>query len=375
MLNISSFVALLSVVISSSLALFVVWRLKSQGSEIQKAISGAQLQGFQTIQESLLLQIKDNRDQVQSSLSQHAELLTQHVRQLTEETQRQLNNMNGLVEKRLADGFEKTNTTFTDVVQRLALIDQAQKKITELSTNVMSLQDILADRKARGAFGEVQLAALIRNMIPENHFSLQHTLSNGKRPDCFLFLPQPTGNIAIDAKFPLETYHRMMDSNIQEAELKKAQTQFRIDIRHHIDEIASKYILPGETSDGAMMFIPAESVFAEIHANFADIVDYAQRLRVWMVSPSTMMAILTTARAVLKDAATRQQIHIIQEHLIVLSKDFERFDKRMGQLARHIEQAHEDVSDVQISAKKISQRFTKIEQMEVETISEELESA
>jgi len=298
-----------------------------------------QAPGIQGVQEALLLQMKDSREQVQE--------------------------INRYIEKRLADGFEKTNTTFTDVVQRLAIIDQAQKKITELSGNIMSLQDILGDRKARGAFGEFQLSALLRNMLPETSFNLQHTLSNGKRPDCFLYLPAPTGNIAIDAKFPLENYHRMLLKNATEADIKKAQTQFRIDIRHHIDEISSKYIIPGETSDGAMMFIPAESVFAEIHSNFPDLVELAQRARVWMVSPTTMMAILTTARAVLKDAATRQQIHIVQEHLILLAKDFERFDKRMTQLARHIEQAHQDATEVQTSAKKISQRFSKIEQIDL----------
>src|SRR5262249_44475929 len=154
----------------------------------------------------------------------------------------------------------------------------------------------------------VQLSALIHNMIPEQHFSFQHLLSNHKRPDCMLFLPEPTGNIAIDAKFPLENYRHLINSSLSEAEKTQAERQFKIDIRKHIQDIADKYIIPGETADGAVMFIPAEAIFAEIHAHHSDLVEFAQRAKIWMVSPTTMMAILTTARAVLKDAATRKQV-------------------------------------------------------------------
>src|SRR5262249_24092824 len=159
-----------------------------------------------------------------------------------------------------------------DVIKRLALIDAAQKKITELSTNVVSLQEILNDKRSRGAFGEVQLSALIYNMIPEHHFSFQHQLSNNRRPDCMLFLPEPTGNIAIDAKFPSENYQLLMDSTLSDTDKQQVQRQFKIDIRKHIQDIADKYIIPGETADGAVMFIPAEAIFAEIHAHHVDLV-------------------------------------------------------------------------------------------------------
>ena len=206
---------------------------------------------------------------------------------------------------------------------------------------------------------------LIRNLLPEQSFAFQHTLSNDKRVDCMLFLPEPTGNVVIDAKFPLESY-RQLHNSISDAERKSVEQNFRRDIRTHIQHIATKYILPGETADGAMMFIPAEAIFAEIHAHYPDLVEAAQKARVWMVSPTTMMAILTTARAVLKDAATRKQVHIIQEHLVMLNKDFQRFQKRMSKLAAHIKQAHEDVEDVHTSSKKISQRFSRIEKVELE---------
>jgi DNA recombination protein RmuC len=203
-------------------------------------------------------------------------------------------------------------------------------------------------------------------VLPEQHFSLQHTLSNDTRADCILFLPKPTGNIVIDAKFPLENYHKITDTKLGEADTKLASQQFKRDIKQHIQDIASKYIIPNETADGAIMFIPAEAVFAEIHAHHPDLVEASHKAKVWITSPTTMMAILTTARAVLKDDATRKQVHIIQEHLGALAKDFQRFEKRMDGLQRHIEQASDDVKQVNVSAKKITSRFSKIEKVEIQ---------
>jgi DNA recombination protein RmuC len=306
------------------------------------------------------------RKQVAEALVQHAEILGRRVEGLTEATDHRLQEISGQVEKRLNEGFEKTTETFNQVLTHLTRIDEAQKKITELSTNVVSLQEVLSDKRSRGAYGEVQLNALVRNVMPESGFSLQHTLSNGRRADCVLFLPDPTGNVVIDAKFPLESYQKMLDDELPESDRNQAQRQFRVDIRKHMEDIASRYLIPGETAEGAVMFIPAEAVFAEIHAHFPDLVEEAFRRRVWLVSPTTMMAILTTARAVMKDAATREQVHIIQDHLRALSKDFGRFQSRMDNLARHIGQAHQDVSEVNISARKISGRFEKIEKVELE---------
>ncbi len=287
---------------------------------------------------------------------------------LTESTDKRLKEISGQVEKRLAEGFDKTNKTFNDVVERLAKIDEAQKKITELSSNVVSLQEVLSDKRSRGAFGEVQLNALIRNMLPEKAFSLQHTLSTGVRVDCMLFLPDPTGNVGVDAKFPLESYRIITNLETGAAERATAEKQFKQDLRKHIKDIAEKYIIPGETASGAVMFVPAEAVFAEIHAHHPDLVEEAQRANVWMTSPTTLMAVLTTARSVLKDEATRRQVHIIQDHLVKLNEDFGRFRGRMDKLATHIRQAHEDAQLVQTSAQKISGRFEKIEQVEVELI-------
>ena len=290
---------------------------------------------------------------------------TKSNNELHELLQKRLNDISGQVEQRLNKGFEKTTETFTDVVKRLALIDEAQKRITELSSNVVSLQEVLTDKRSRGAFGEVQMAGLISNIMPEGSYALQYSLSNGTRVDCMMFLPDPTGHIAIDSKFPLDSFQRMMDDEAGDAERISAEKQFRLDIKKHIKDIAAKYIIENETADGAIMFIPAEAVFAEIHAHQPQLVDEAQRARVWMVSPTTLMAVLTTARAVLKDSATRKQVHVIQEHLVSLAKDFDRFRKRMDNLSKHIQQANRDVEDVHISATKISSRFEKIEKVEL----------
>lgn len=343
-------------------------QLQHAFAEHRSRFDERQLETLKVLHDTLQKGVQENRQQVKESLTDYAKELGNKVQQLTETTETKLKEINQQVEKRLSEGFEKTNETFNDVIKRLALIDAAQKKITELSSNVVSLQEILNDKRSRGAFGEVQLSALIRNMIPEQHFSFQHPLSNKCRPDCMLFLPEPTGNIAIDAKFPLESFKLLIDSALSESEKVAVERQFKLDIRKHIQDIAEKYIIPGETADGAVMFIPAEAIFAEIHAHHPDIVEIAQRAKVWMVSPTTMMAILTTARAVLKDAATRQQVHEIQKHLRMLSEDFIRFQMRMDNLNKHIAQAHSDVEQIHTSSRKITARFIQIERAEFDTL-------
>ncbi len=277
-----------------------------------------------------------------------------------------LEQISGKVSERLDEGYKKTNETFVNVMQRLATIDEAQKKIETLTGSVVSLQELLGDKRSRGAFGEVQLEALIRNMLPPSAFEFQYTLSNGTRADCVLKLPDPTGLVCVDSKFPLENYHRMLAPGVNDVERALAQRQFRADVKKHVDDIAKKYILPNETSDGAVMFVPAEAVFAEIHAYHSEVVDHANSKRVWIVSPTTLMAVLNTARAVLKDVETRKQIHVIKEALLRLAQDFARFDERMKKLADHIRQAHQDAEEVQVSSRKISQQFQKIESAELE---------
>lgn len=335
--------------------------------EHQLAFNQNQLKAVEQIMEQLNKSAKSNREEQALSLKQSSEQMAQSMEKLSESTDKRLKDISLQVEKRLADGFEKTTKTFNDILKRLVLIDDAQKKITELSSNVVSLQEVLADKRSRGAFGEVQLNALIRNVIPEKHFEFQHTLSNGKVADCILFLPQPTGNVVIDAKFPLESYRKMTDISIGEHDRKKANSQFKQDIKKHINDISEKYLIEKETSDGALMFLPAEAIFAEIHGHYQELVEYANKKRVWLVSPTTLMAILTTARAVIKDKATQEQVHIIQEHLSHLASDFSRFRVRFDNLAKHIDQAAVDVKQIHTSANKITTRFEKIEQVDVKS--------
>ncbi|WP_457676164.1 DNA recombination protein RmuC [Thiolapillus sp.] len=309
--------------------------------------------------------------QLRQSQADSTKAMNERLEQLARTTDERLQQISGQVEKRLTEGFEKTTEVFSRVLEHLSRIDEAQKKITELSGNVVSLQEVLTDKRSRGAFGEVQLEGLVRNVMPEGSYAMQQTLGNGTRVDCLLTLPEPTGRVPIDAKFPLESYQRMMDNDATEAERSQARRQFRQDIKKHINDIADKYLVPGETADGAVMFLPAESLFAEIHAHFPELVEEAQRRRVWLVSPTTLMAVLTTARAVIKDVATRKQVHIIQEHLRLLSADFGRFQQRMDKLATHIRQAHDDVKQVNISAQKISKRFVKIEKVELDELEDE----
>ena len=292
--------------------------------------------------------------------------LTQSIESLSKIVDARLEEIGGKVSERLEEGFKKTNETFMSVIQRLATIDEAQKKIDGLTTNMVSLQELLGDKRSRGAYGEVQLEGLVRNVLPEASFKMQHTFENGSRADCALFLPEPTGTVAVDSKFPLENYHKMFDSSLPEAVQNMAEKQFKVDVKKHVDDIASKYIIPNVTSDGAVMFIPAEAVFAEIHAYHPEVIDYAMAKRVWLVSPTTLMAVLNTARAVLKDVEMRKQVHIIKDELGKLSKDFERFDSRMKKLADNIRQAHENAQDVHITSQKITRRFAQIERVELQ---------
>ncbi|OUS31276.1 recombinase RmuC [Thalassotalea sp. 42_200_T64] len=339
--------------------------LQEQLNSHKEQFNHNQITAINQLVEHLNKSTKQSRQELSLSLKDNAEVLAKRMGELTESTDKRLQDISAGVERRLTDGFDKTTKTFNDILKRLALIDDAQKKITELSTNVVSLQEVLADKRSRGAFGEVQLNALIRNVLPEKHFSIQHTLSNGKIADCILFLPKPTGNVVIDSKFPLESYKRMTNIEIGVSDKKLAERQFKQDIKKHINDISDKYLIDNETADGAVMFIPAEAIFAEIHAHYPELVEQAYKKRVWLASPTTLMAILTTARSVLKDEATRKQIHVIQEHLSLLGADFGRFRSRFDNLAKHIDQAASDVKLIHTSANKISGRFEKIEQVDL----------
>jgi len=337
--------------------------------EAMKGLQLAQHTDLSATREAMLKQLdlqgRADQELIQSTMRRTTEMLTQTIEGLTKSTDTRLEQISGKVAERLDEGFKKTNETFANVMARLATIDEAQKKIDGLTTNVVSLQHLLGDKRSRGAFGEVQLEGLVRNILPPDSYSFQEKLSNGNRVDCLLILPPPTGKVPVDAKFPLENYHRMLDQDIAEPDKLAARKQFKLDIKKHIEDISKKYLIQNETSDGAVMFVPAEAVFAEIHAYHSDLVEYAMHKRVWIVSPTTLMAVLNTARAVMKDVQMREQVHIIQSELGKLSVDFRRFDERMKRLADNIRRANDEAGQVEISSRKISDHFARIEAVEM----------
>ncbi len=290
-----------------------------------------------------------------------------------EEMTRTLNERLDGVSKRLGDSLqsttEKTSKSLTELQTRLALIDQAQKNITELSSQVVGLQDILDNKQARGAFGEVQLHDLVTAILPPSAYRFQATLGNGKRADCLILLPTPPGPICVDSKFPLESWHALRNAG-DEAGLKRAQAEFRAAIQKHVRDIAERYLVPGETADSALMFLPSEAVYAELHANFPDAVQASYRARVWIVSPTTLMATLNTVRAILKDARMREQADVIQREIYRLIEDVGRLDKRVDNLKKHFQQAEKDIRDIDISASKIVRTADRIEQVQFEDIAE-----
>jgi DNA recombination protein RmuC len=331
---------------------------------IHKMLQDHHTQLLAQLQNMVQLQMQDVRAQLQASLQQHAQALNAPLEHMSKHVHETLKTIGEKVDQRLDHSFKSSSDLFNKVITRLATIDEAQKRMSELNEHVMDLQAIFNDKRARGAMGEMQLLTLLDNALPTQAYSTQFTLSNGKRVDCVLHLPDPIGLLPIDAKFPLEGYQQWIAANDAFSE-KTAQQNFRKSISKHIDDIASKYIIPNETADGALMFIPAEAIFAEIHSRFPELVEQARKAKVWLVSPATMMAVLTTAQAVLKDVATREQMHVIQRHLRYLSQDFARFNERMDQLARHIEQAHADVDKINTSKNKIVARFEQIEKVEL----------
>lgn len=270
-----------------------------------------------------------------------------------------LNERLDAVTKHLNDSLNKTSTktaeSLGELRKHLHIIDEAQKNITELSGQVVGLQDILSNKQARGAFGNVQLRDLVRNALPPSAFQFEATLSNGRRADCLIKLPMPPGPIAVDAKFPLEGFEALRAAT-DEQQRAQAASGFRRDILKHIKDISERYIVPDETAESALMFLPSEAIYAELHANFTDLVQQSYRARVWIVSPTTLMATLNTVRAVLQDANMREQAAVIQSEVRKMLEDVARLGDRVGNLQRHFRQAGEDVDQIFTSTEKIDRR-------------------
>ena len=312
------------------------------------------------------------------ALSDGQERLSGGLHHVSEANAKAQTNMLALMEQRLAQvqqqlsenmhgSARRTAQSLGDLQQRLATIDKAQENITKLSGDVLSLQDILSNKQTRGAFGEIQLHDIVIKALPQDSFTMQATLSNGRRADCIIHLPNPPGPIAIDSKFPLEAYEAMRRAST-EADLAEAARQFRTALRKHIKDISEKYIIEGETADGALMFLPSEAVYAEIHANFPDLVRESFAARVWIVSPTTCMATLNTMRAILKDARMRAQAGSIRRELGLLYQDIDRLGTRVENLDRHFGQAAKDLSEIKISSEKAGRRARRLDNFDFEEL-------
>jgi DNA recombination protein RmuC len=299
--------------------------------------------------------------------------LVQMNEKITKSMQDKLNEISNSVRENLDQGFKKTNETFHNVIERLAKIDEAQKKIEALSTNVVSLQDVLTDKKSRGIFGEVQLNQILSSVFGDKNdsvYQLQYKLSNGNICDSILFLPGSMGNMVVDSKFPLENYRRMIDLNFTEQERSEHTKEFKSNVKKHIDDIARKYIVDGETTDQAILFLPAEAIFAEINAYHHDIISYAQNKRVWLVSPTTFMATLTTIQVVLQNVERSKYTSIIHEELKKLGTEFVRYRDRWDKLAQHIDTVSKDVKDIHTTTEKITNRFESINTVKMDQLLE-----
>ena len=268
----------------------------------------------------------------------------------------------------------RTAQSLGDLQQRLSVIDKAQDNITKLSSDVLSLQDILSNKQTRGAYGEIQLNDIVTKALPSDSYTLQATLSNGNRPDCLIHLPNPPGHIVIDSKFPLESYEALRNAKT-DRDLNEAAKFLRASIKKHIKDISSKYIIEGETADGALMFLPSEAVYAELHANFPELVREGFAARVWIVSPTTCMATLNTMRAILKDARMREQAGAIRRELGLLFQDVERLGTRVENLDRHFGQAVKDLSEIKISSDKAGRRARRLDNFDFEELSTDTPSA
>ena len=289
--------------------------------------------------------------------------LNNDFEKLNDRIERKLNMINDHVNERLDVNFEKTNKTFTSVLERLSKIDEAQKKIDSLSTDIISLQSILTDKKTRGIFGEVNLKHILVSVFGENNdkvYKLQYTFETGVIADCVLFAPEPLGTIAIDSKFPLDNYRLMIDKKAGLIERQNAEKQFKVDVKKHIDAIANKYIIDGVTSNQAIMFLPAEAIFAELNAYHSDIIEYAYKKRIWLCSPTTLMSTLTTIQLVIKNIEKDKYTSIIHEELNKLAIDFKRYKDRWDKLSRSIDAVSRDANDIHITTDKISKRFDAI---------------
>ena len=361
---------ILIVLLAILIILSIIILLKIRNNNDNKSLFDL-LERFGKFEVSVTQSMASFKDDVSSNM-------TTNFDKVTDKLDSKLSEINNKVTTRIDENFEKTNKTFTNVLERLAKIDEAQKKIDSLGTDIVSLENILTDKKSRGIFGEVNLYNILENIFGSKNdklFKTQFKLSNGFIADAVIFAPSPLNTLAIDSKFPLENYRLMIDKNRSDESRNIASKQFKVDVKKHIDAIRSKYIIEGETSNQAIMFIPAEAIFAEINAYHSDLVEYAYKKRIWLTSPTTLISTLTMILMVIQNIERDKNASIIRQELNKLGIEFGRFKERFDKLSRSILSVNKDVEAFNITTDKIKKRFDSIsnvnEEIYLDTNSEE----
>lgn len=358
--------ALLVIVLGVALVVLVRRRNPTEnGTATHLAALIESLSGMKEDQTKLRGQIDHMAAGQDTSRKLIAEQLQTQEREIRKALEERLADVTHKVGENLKQTTEKTSETLTDLQKRLAVIDAAQKNITDLSTDIVGLQDILSNKQARGAFGQAQMEDIVRDMLPADYFAFESTLSNGKRVDCLITLPGSHGAIGVDSKYPHEGFVRLMDAQTED-DRKSAGQAFTRDVIKHIRDIAEKYIIPGETSGWAVMFVPAESVYMELHNNYQNVIQEGQRRKIVVASPSSFWAILHSVRALIRDTKMREQAGLIQKEVGALMEDVVRLDKRVGDLSRHFVRTSKDIEDIQKSTRKIVLHGNRIKQVELQ---------
>lgn len=347
------------------LMLFVVMRSAGKSAQMMEPIARQMWALDQRVQS-----LSDGQQQLAGGLNHVSEAQAASQKHMLQLMEQRLATVTEQMNVNLHGSAQRTAKSLGELQQRLVAIDKAQENITKLSGDVLSLQDILSNKQTRGAFGEIQLNDIVGKALSSDSYALQHTLSNGRRADCLIHLPNPPGPIVIDSKFPLEAYEALRKADTQ-ALLNEAARMLRQSVRNHIKAISEKYIIEGETADGAIMFLPSEAVYAELHANFPELVREGFEKRVWIVSPTTCMATLNTMRAILKDARMREQAGAIRKELGLLYTDVDRLGARVENLDRHFHQASKDIAEIKISAEKAGKRARRLDNFDFEELAPE----
>ncbi len=344
-------------------AAIVAWAVLRGGDE-DDGEANRRIEQLVASQQALTGQLTSLTEQQAASAAATAKAVQESSERLTKSVNDRLEKVQDRMGDSLQKSSKETAESVTKLTERLTVIDQAQQNITKLSTEVVGLQHILDDKQARGAFGEVQLAAIVEDALPNSAYEFQSVLSNGKRADCLIKLPNPPGSVVVDAKFPLTAYRNMLNAEDDAGRTAFAK-QLGEDVKKHVRDISERYIIPGETADSALMFLPSEAVYAELHAHHPAIIEASYKARVYIVSPTTMMATLTTVRAVLRDVEMRKQAGVIQTEVGTMLTDVGRLSERVDSLRRHFDQAHRDIDQIEISAGKVQGRGTRIHELDL----------